>query len=223
MPPAGHRRAWSRDCPMGRQRRSGAAGHLGWRPTPRHSDVDSRSDRPVLHDVGQPLQRDLVALGPASAVVARVLGVDVGHAGLGQVVAQQTVAPVEVAVVLLTGVQEDAAKLLEVVDAVSPVDHRGGSITAARPSLSRTRATNASRDRARESSRLLRRRRRVGRPHLGEFLRVGRRPSPGSGSGPPYGTGEFRRSVQPSCCLGPAPATGPQRIGSRSWTRRLLA
>lgn len=52
----------------------------------------------MLQNFRQPLQRNLVSLRPASTVVARVLGVRVGYASLGQVVAQQPVAPVEVVV-----------------------------------------------------------------------------------------------------------------------------
>ena len=57
-------------------------------------------------------------------MVAGVLRVRVRDARLGQVMAEQPVAPVQVVVVLLARVEQDAAQLLEVVDTVAPVDDR---------------------------------------------------------------------------------------------------
>ena len=70
----------------------------------------------------------------------------VGHAGFGQVVTQQPMAPVEVVVILLTGVQEDPAKLLEVVDAVAPVHDR----VEAEPAIPDVLANLSARERHRQ-------------------------------------------------------------------------
>lgn len=72
----------------------------------------------------QPFERDLVPLVGSTAVVPGVLGGDVGDAGLGQAVAQQPVAPVQVVVIVATGIEQDPAQLPKVLVAVVDVDDR---------------------------------------------------------------------------------------------------
>ena len=78
----------------------------------------------MVQDLRHPLERYLVALGPSATVVARVLRGLVGDASCRQVVTQQPVAPVEVVIVVRSGVEQDAGQLPEVVESVVDIDHR---------------------------------------------------------------------------------------------------
>jgi hypothetical protein len=63
----------------------------------------------VIEDPRHPFERDLVALIGSATVVPRVLGEGVGDPGLGEAVTQDSVASVEVVVVVRSGVEQDAA------------------------------------------------------------------------------------------------------------------
>jgi hypothetical protein len=76
----------------------------------------------TVEDLGEPFQRHLVSLARPAAMVAGILAVFMCDAGLGEVVAEQPVTPVQAVVVIRTDVEQDALELVEVGDPVVDVD-----------------------------------------------------------------------------------------------------